>query len=49
MLEKRVVMRKNIDEFDHFAFQVGKDMSYTKDVLKELSKYHSVDEHLTIY
>lgn len=34
----RVTMHKEYDDFDHFGFSVGKDMSWTKDVLDLLKK-----------
>ena len=45
-LGDKVVFRKDYNDFDHFSFQVGKDMSYTQDVVDLLKKYapNSVDE-----
>lgn len=38
-LGKRVVEEKVYNNFDHFSFQIGKDMSYVQDVIDLLKQY----------
>lgn len=40
-LDQRVVMHKEYDNFDHYGFSVGKDMSWTNDVVELIQ---SVDQ-----
>lgn len=37
-LGNRVIMHKEYDNFDHFGFSVGLDMSWTQDVLDLLKQ-----------
>ena len=36
-LGNKVIMHKEYDQFDHFGFSIGKDMSWTQDVLQLLA------------
>jgi hypothetical protein len=39
---KNTVYYKDLDNWDHSSFSVGKDMSYFEDVLSLMSKYNPV-------
>ena len=39
-LGDRVIHYQTIDQFDHFSFQIGKNMTFTKDVVDLLKSYN---------
>lgn len=43
-LGSRVKMYKEYDNFDHFGFSVGKDMSWTGDVVELIQTYTQSDQ-----